>query len=67
MNNTDKPRIRWWGNGDVHTDCHNAFIKCYPNADYSKVTFRSNYQLFDMSKLVWSLPNLKVSTVTNER
>lgn len=43
MNNTDKPRIRWWGNGDVHIRCHNAFVECYPDANYSKITFRSDY------------------------
>ena len=35
-----KPRIRWWGNGDVLASCFNVYRKCYPN-DIS--TFRTEF------------------------
>ena len=26
-----KPRIRWWGNGDVLASCFRVYRRCYPN------------------------------------
>lgn len=33
-----KPRIKWWGDGDVYASCFSVYRKCYPNAI---ATFRS--------------------------
>ena len=41
MSNTDKPRIRWWGNGDVLASCCLAYRACYPN---TTTTFRTKPQ-----------------------
>lgn len=35
-----KPRIKWWGNGDVHMGCFNAYRLCYPN---DIATFRTDF------------------------
>ena len=34
----EKPRIKWWGDGDVYASCFSVYRKCYPNAI---ATFRS--------------------------
>lgn len=35
-----KPRIKWWGNGDVHAGCFDTYRLCYPN---DIATFRTDF------------------------
>jgi hypothetical protein len=39
-----KPRIKFYGNGDVYMECYNTHRACYPNA--SNITFRTPWMTF---------------------
>lgn len=40
----NKPRIKFYGNGDVYIECYNIHRTCYPNAQ--DVTFRTPFMPF---------------------